>query len=150
MHQKLKPYLTNIHNLDSIQAAVDRFLREYEPDRVDKRVGYVSGIISSDGPEHIAQNTERLARYAHYLRSLHDFPIFAYTDIFTDQIYGRVGAERLSSDEWLIFWRKILNLGHVTDIFMTPRWDVSLGAQDEYKTAQELGLRIHIVADQGF
>lgn len=150
MQHKFKPYLDGVHHLDGVHAAVDRFLRAHRASQTDPRVGYVAGIITSDGPEHIARNNARLARYADYLRSIHPFPLFACPDIFTDEVFAQVGAQHLTVEEWLIFWRKILRLGHVTDVFMTPRWEVSLGAQDEYKTAQALNLRIHLVPDRGF
>lgn len=41
------------------------------------------------------------------------------------------------------FWRDILESGHVTDIFMTPRWEQSKGAIDEHEAAKQLGIKIH-------
>ena len=59
---------------------------------------------------------------------------------------------RLSTPErrkaFIAFWREVLELGKVTDIFMTPRWEQSEGATDEYNTAQRLGIQIHIVDHQ--
>lgn len=45
------------------------------------------------------------------------------------------------------FWREIFKSGHVTDVFMTPRWEKSKGAVDEYKTAQKIGLTIHYLQE---
>ena len=148
MRHHLQPFLDHVYQLDDVHPAVDHFFRQYQVDRADRRLGYVAGIITSDGPEQIPANLERLELYTDYLRTIHPFPLFACTDIFTTAVFDRVGAARLTSQEWLVFWRKILHQGHVSDVFMTPRWEVSVGAQDEYTTAQELGLQIHFVPDQ--
>ncbi|MEK7461013.1 MAG: hypothetical protein AAB647_02240 [Patescibacteria group bacterium] len=150
MRSNLKPFLDGVHNLDSVGTAIDLFLRQYQSDRLDRRLGYVAGIITSDGPEKVAANMVRLDRYTEYLRHHQQFPVFACTDIFNDEVFARVEAERLKPEEWLIFWRKILHQGHITDVFLTPRWEISVGAKDEYQTAQTLGLQIHFVDDLGF
>jgi hypothetical protein len=47
------------------------------------------------------------------------------------------------------FWRGILGSGHVTDIFLTPRWKESRGATDEFQTATTLGIEVHDLEEMG-
>lgn len=110
------------------------------------RIGYVSGVITSDGPAQIEANLAKLARYTDRLRTMHNFPIFSATDIFTDDLYDRIKAASILTKDWLLFWRGVLSSGHVTDIFMTPGWERSHGAMDEHTVARELGLKIHLVS----
>lgn len=70
-------------------------------------------------------------------------PYFQSRDVFSDGVYERINSHTIPVQGWLDFWGDILKVGHVTDIFMTPRWEVSTGARDEYRIAQELGLTIH-------
>ena len=112
-----------------------------------KRIGYVSGIVSSDGPDKIQENIERLKRFTDSVRSTHQFPVFSATDIFTDRIYEVCNRERkITQSEFIDFWRELLNSKLITDLFMTPRWDESEGATDEHTFAEQLGLNIHYIS----
>lgn len=77
--------------------------------------------------------------------------MFSAIDVFSSEIYERLAEWKLPFNEREVkarsFWRKILKSGHVTDIFMTPRWEKSKGATDEHKTAKEIGLKIHYIKD---
>jgi len=110
------------------------------------QLGYVSGIIGSDGPQHISRNRAILSQWAHELRLHKPFPLFAPSEIFTDAVYQAINVDELTNNDWFPFWRNILGARHITDIFMTPRWEESHGARDEYACARELGLRIHFVS----
>lgn len=111
------------------------------------RVGYVAGILNSDGPQHFENNRKKLADYTEKLRKMHKFPIFSVVDVFSIEVYSRLEEWKLSFEEReakaRLFWQEILESGHVTDIFMTPRWEKSKGATDEHKTAKRIGLTIH-------
>lgn len=111
------------------------------------RIGYVSGIIGSDGPEHVDRNFERLAAYTQHLKKLHEFPVFSATEIFTPLLLDSLRQNGASGDHFITFWRSVLGSGHVTDVFLTPRWQASVGANDEYEIARKLGLRLHYVDD---
>ena len=88
------------------------------------RIGYVAGIITSEGPEYFEANRKRLADYVKKLRKIHKFPMFSAVDIFTSEVYERLEEWKLPFVEREVkarsFWRKILKSGHVTDVFMTP------------------------------
>lgn len=116
------------------------------------RIGYVAGIINSDGPKYFEINRNKLAAHTEKLRRIHRFPIFSAVDVFSDNICAQLEEMELSfekrEEKVRKFWCKILKSGHVTDIFMTPRWEKSKGASDEHKTAKQIGLRIHYLEDE--
>ncbi len=116
------------------------------------RIGYVAGIITSDGPEYFQANRKRLADYVKKLRKIHKFPMFSAIDVFSSEVYERLKEWKLPFAEREMkvrsFWRKILKSGHVTDIFMTPRWEKSKGASDEHRTAKKIGLKIHYIEEE--
>lgn len=107
------------------------------------RIGYVAGIITSDGPDRIEENIQRLEEHTQRIREKENILIFSAVDVFDEELFARLKAHTLPSDSWWIFWREVLGSGHVTDIYMTPRWQESTGARDEHKTAVRLGIAIH-------
>ncbi len=152
MVEKIKPVLINARNLTEVESAmVDLFVTLKRADSVTD-IGYVAGIITSDGSKHIEANILRLANYTERLRTAHDFPIFSATDVFSSELFKRLPEMALPHHEreihFINFWRNILNSGHVSHIFMTPRWDKSKGAMDEHQTARQRGLKIYYV-EQG-
>lgn len=136
--------LGEVKSLDEVRDALERVFAKVKNGR-NSRLGYVSGIITSDGPNFIQQNLTKLDRYTDFLRQQQDFPVFSARDIFSDELFTRLNAYHLPPKDWEKFWREILSFGHVTDVFMTPRWESSRGATDEYDTAKKLGLRLHLV-----
>ena len=145
----IAPALKTSSNLIEVRISVVKVLENIKINHTFVKLGYVSGIISSDGDEKILENTNRLENYTNYIRKIQKFPIFSSTDIFCNDLYARLQEIKLPKKEreekFIVFWREILTSGHVTDIFMTPRWKESRGAQDEHKTALRLGIRIHYV-----
>ncbi|MGD0729068.1 MAG: DUF4406 domain-containing protein, partial [Candidatus Micrarchaeaceae archaeon] len=71
----------------------------------------------------------------------YNFPIFSSTDIFTKPLLSKLG--KLTQDDFNSYWKSLLESGHVTDIFMTPNWQISNGATAEYNIAKEKNLVIH-------
>jgi hypothetical protein len=114
-------------------------------DSGEGRIGFVSGIITSDGEKFIGLNLRRLASYTEFIRKANDFPIFSATDVFDEALTMRIGHN--AEERWLSFWKSILHSGHITDLFMTPRWKESRGARDEYKAGKEIGMRIQDMGD---
>ncbi|MDP2671732.1 MAG: DUF4406 domain-containing protein [bacterium] len=112
-----------------------------------KSIGYVSGIITSDGPDKIQKNIEVLDGYTAKVRAQREFPIFSAVDVFSNEVFARLNAFELPAESFEDFWRQILNSGWVSHIFMTPRWQESKGATDEYKTAKKLALKIHFIRE---
>lgn len=114
-------------------------LKRLKEESPDGRLGYVSGIISSDGPEFLEKNRKILQEKTEKYRKEHDFPIFSANDIFTPDFVDRLGHD---APPYVSFWRKILNSGLVTDVVMTKGWKRSKGATDEHTTAEINSLNI--------
>ena len=147
MEKNIGPTLKNAKNLIHVREELIRLFKEART----TKIGYVAGVIYSEGPEFADNNLKKLSFYAEQLRALHDFPMFTAVDVFPHEVYNNLEEWKLSFEEREVkvrqFWREILKSGHVTDIFMTPRWEKSKGALDEHKTARQLGLEIHYVED---
>lgn len=105
------------------------------------KVGYVSGIITSDGKEHIDRNMALLKRNTSKIRESVGFPVFSAADIFHNESYDKFGG--IEEHEWYAFWRNVLKSGYITEVFMTPRWEHSAGAKDEFATAGEAGILVN-------
>lgn len=108
------------------------------------RIGYVSGVVTSDGRENILKNIARLDRFTEHIRVQQENPVFSATDVFDDTLFKRLDAAGFVNEDWYVFWREVLGAEEkfVTDMFMTPRWEKSSGATDEHKVAQEVGMTI--------
>lgn len=142
MKELIVPRLAEVGSFDEIVSVIHPLFEELKS--TTPRIGYVSGIISSKGVDKIPVYITRLEGYTEHIRTLHQFPIFSATDIFSDQIYERVGGTR-QPENFIKFWRDLFNGWHVTDMFMTPQWNISIGAQDEYEIAKSQGMRIHFL-----
>lgn len=137
-----------------IQEAIRQAVVETKEKGVEK-VGFVSGsvanipknIMGEARRELIGKNMERLRTHTANLREKHMFPIFSSADIFDaawkELIETNLTPEVRASKMRELF-RGILRNG-ITDIFMTPGWDRSAGAVDEFKTATEIDITIHHV-----
>lgn len=148
MKEFLHPRLQTVRSFGELLPTVRGVLEKLTLEG-KKRIGYVSGIISSDGPDKIQENIERLKSFTDSVRSTHQFPVFSATDIFTEQIYEACNNERkITQSEFIDFWRELLKSKLITDIFMTPRWDESEGATDEHLVAEQLGLNIHYISSK--
>ncbi|MDO8621118.1 MAG: DUF4406 domain-containing protein [Candidatus Levybacteria bacterium] len=149
MFKNIRPALKNATTLHHVKKELVKFLEITKNKNGNIKIGYVAGILNSDGPQHFESNRKKLADYAEKLRKIHEFPIFSGVDIFSNEVYSRLEEWRLSLEEKeekaRLFWREILESGHITDIFMTPRWEKSKGANDEHETAKKIGLKIHYV-----
>lgn len=139
LKETLKAVVSSTTKICSVEVQVINALKKVKRNGI-KNIGYVSGIISSDGVKHIPVNVKALEMYTEFYRSYVQFPVFSSSDIF----YGKyIEKFNLNQSEWFSFWNNILKSETITDVFMTPRWEVSKGALEEYKTAKALSLNIH-------
>lgn len=149
MKDKITKSLSHSTTLKEVKDSLLKILEEVQQENKQKRVGYVSGIIFSDGPLHVKRNVKILSDYTVFLRKNNSFPIFSPTDIFYDGLYHNLKEASFPEEArrilFMTFWRDILSSGFITDIFMTPRWQQSEGATDEHNLAQKQGLTIHYV-----
>lgn len=136
-------------NLSQIQSIVSVVISEVKTETGAVRTGYVSGIISGNGDEHIQENIKRLKEWADWIRGRQDYPVFSPPDIFSQQVYSALHEmvlERETREEKFdAFWASII-LRSVTDIFMTPGWEESSGAPKELAVARGARRDIHIVS----
>ncbi len=144
MQELFREKLTNAKTLSDVRESVIQTFAEIKTKGI-KRLGYVSGILNSDGPEQKAINIHNLQEQTQKLRGQHDFPIFSCLDIFSHELFDQITPHPVSEEDMYLFYREMLNSGYVTDIFMTPRWERSIGASDEHAAARKRGLTIHYV-----
>lgn len=140
--------LIGAENLAEVQKRLIQELANLRQQNVGHRLGYVAGIVASDGQQHIQRNIAQLQLHASSVRSAQPFPVFSAVDVFGatglwDRFIPLFVQGRITDEDFKNFWRGVLSSGSITDVFMTPRWEKSGGAVDEHKIAQKLGLKIH-------
>lgn len=147
-------FADTLADVETMAVARERVIETLERVKADRHeyLGFVSGIISSDGDEQIERNIHRLAAFTEQIRREQPFPIFSATDVFSPELFERLTEMRLGRPEreahFFDFWSAILHSGHVTHVFFTPRWEQSAGSSDEHKTALQLGLTVTYVDPQ--
>ena len=138
----LKNSIRNCSDLNEICEVVRLNIQNAKKDVGDLRIVYVAGKVTADGETKILFNLKRLSLYTKQLRRKFRF-VFSSADVFDQETYWKLNlAKPLHEESFYKFWRKILRSG-VTDIYMTPEWEMSTGATDEYNTAKKIGLNIH-------
>ena len=131
------------YTLDQVLDIVFSVLDKVKKDKPDMRIGYVSGIITSDGLDYMQKNMRELIIYTEEIQKRYNFPIFSATNVFQNKLLQKLESNGFRREDYIQFWREILSSGYITDIFMTPRWNHSQGSIDEYRTAERYGIRIH-------
>src|SRR3990170_3226698 len=129
VYKEIQTSIGKATNLNQVEEGLLSFFAEQKLYNPDLKIAYVSGIISSDGPEYIERNIKRLASVTNEIRN--EFPeylVFSATDVFTNEVFERINAKNYPYHEWLAFWRKILTQSGISKVFMTPRWINSQGA----------------------
>lgn len=143
MKHLIKKSVSQATSLEEIETILISIFHQVKNQAQTTQIGYVSGIITSDGPEFIQRNIKVLIRHTKRIRKNQQFPIFSATDIFNDDLFKRLQVNNYKNTDYEIFWDKLLRSGHVTDIFMTPRWQESRGCNLEHAAALELKLKIY-------
>lgn len=109
----------------------------------DVKIGYVAGKVAADGQENVLKNLKRLNFFTEKISKEFGSNIFSATDVFNEEVYWKINIPKpIHEKEFYAFWQKIVKSG-ITDIFMTPEWEESIGATDEHKTAKKIGINIH-------
>jgi hypothetical protein len=112
-----------------------------------EEIGYVAGMITSEGAQYEEKNRALLLHYAEQVSAQHNFGIFCAVHVFTPELRQQIRDELVPYEEWITFWRDILESGHVRHVFMAPRWQLSKGATDEHTRAIERKLRITYIEE---
>ena len=146
LHTLIKKELKSVTNLDQTSKIVLSMLKDLK-DSKESRIGYVAGVVTSDGPEKIDENVRNLINCTKNIRKQYNFPIFSSTDIFDKKFIENLDEmslpPKIFEERFLYFWEKILESGYVTDIFLTPGWERSRGAKFEHNIANNKRLEIH-------
>lgn len=135
--------------LDHIRVGLIRVFESVQHFESQKRIGIVSGIVSSDGDENIEKNVRRLDKFTVAVRKKIGIPTFSTADVFGKEMYNKIEEFRIEKElreqRFRRFWEIVLQSGHITDIFMTPGWERSTGATEEHKIAKKLGIKVHYI-----
>lgn len=134
--------LKDCSSLDEILVKVKTIIKNYKICHLNKPIVYVAGRVTADGNRKILSNLRKLNVYTKRLKDEYGF-VFSSADIFDQETYWKLNlANPIHEDDFYRFWREVISSG-VTDLYMTPGWDSSTGASDEFDTAKRLGLKIH-------
>lgn len=144
MRSDIQQALKGIHNLKNAEERLCDFLASLRKKDSKLRIGFVCGMISSEGREYIDENMARLQTYVQTISSRVKYPIFSSADVFTPEVYTAVNLADRTNEEFIQFWRGIFKSKTVTDVYFTPRWIKSDGARDEFETALQEGVNVHI------
>lgn len=135
-------------NLEELAGIVRRRLTELMDSNHVRQIGYVAGRVTADGEEKIPENLVRLTGFAEAVSQQVEYPVFSAAEVFNTDVYWKINLPHPDHEEaFYEFWRLILGSG-VTDVFMSPNWKTSIGAQDEFETASRTGLRIHMMESE--
>lgn len=152
MQHQIKDTLQNAKNLNEVKEQFLEFLQEIKKQEKHLQIGYVAGILYSDGPEYFERNRQLLKKRTEIIRKNQNFPIFSAYDIFHWGLYDQIEERNFPDSKrraaFIQFWRDIVGSSLVTDVFMTPRWEFSEGARDEHETAQKFNLTVHYFNDK--
>ncbi|MBI2464747.1 hypothetical protein HYV64_01275 [Candidatus Shapirobacteria bacterium] len=141
MRKDIQEYLTEATDLSAIGHRLVEFLRCLKS-QGNPKIGYVAGMITSEGPEFVERNLLRLEKYTQQISKKYHFPVFSQNDIFTPEVYQLIKASGVTREEFEEFYRQVHGSGLITHLFMTPRWELSRGATDELNTAVMANLTI--------
>ena len=147
MRNEIYQEIQNSSSLDHVREGLARVFNAVKSAEKNQRIGVVSGIISSDGDENIERNTRRLEQFTKAVSGKFGIPVFSTADVFGNGMYDKVEEfqfeRELREQHFRNFWKMVFETGHITDIFMTPGWERSIGAYDEHEIAKEKGMIIH-------
>lgn len=101
--------------------------------RTERGFTFVSGMISSDGPEFIDRNMLILSDSTDHVRRTSPKPVTSASDIFYDVLLAKY-RNVTTPEEWDRLWKSVISSG-ISDLVMIPRWDASRGAKAEHDHA---------------
>lgn len=146
IRRELQARLVDIFSLDDLVPILEMILARARVASGSIKLGYVSGIISCDGPEKIPENLAKLRKQVKEIQPEFGFPIFSSACVFYgDEVYRAVARKGpiTNEDEYRNFWCKVLECGFISDIIMMKRWEESIGAKREKVCSEKLGIVVH-------
>ncbi|MCL5113988.1 MAG: hypothetical protein M1372_02350 [Patescibacteria group bacterium] len=97
IRHSFKNLLVNSTSLEQIYEEIIKFFADIR--KQYEKIGYVSGIITSDGLDKIEYNRKKLMKYTKVLEEINNFPLFSAVDIFSDDIYLRIKEKDMEHNE---------------------------------------------------
>ena len=120
---------------------VVQVLKDFQSSSGNTKLGYVSGIMTSDGRKFEPVNCLLLDEYAKVIGPKVTYPLFSPPDMITDEMRFIL----LNKEQKYVYtlYGRVFREVPVTDMFMTPRWQASGGANAEHIIAKEANIAIH-------
>lgn len=154
MNRQIYEEIKHATKLSHVAEGLAKAFETVKSSSENERIGYVSGVITSDGDENMHSNIAILERYTRALHKKEGIPMFFSFDVFGNGVYSKIEEAQfereLREEHFRKFWKMIIGSGHITDMYMTPGWDRSRGANEEYDVAKKLGIKIHFVDESIF
>jgi hypothetical protein len=136
--------VASARTLDTIADAAIKDLTELS--QKYRRIGYVCGILTSDGMQFKDDNKALLRLYTAQISKSVNYPIFCAATLANDKIEAKI-ARYNQFDVNHKLWDRVMRSGLVTDMFMAPRWYLSTGSRVEFSAAVDEEMAIHHVHD---
>lgn len=143
MKHKIKKAVRQAQSLDRVYEAVMGVVLEEIKGKSTKKVGYVAGILTSDGPAYFKRNLRLLGIYTRKVQKQYQIPVLSSTEIFTSELFSRLDRNGHKNQDYEDMLVRILESGVITDLFMTPRWEASKGSKREHEVAKQRGITVH-------
>ncbi len=127
---------TTLEKSETLEQLKLSLLEQLQKIKKEKKVIYVSGIITSEGEQNIKGNIEELKKYVNHIRNTTKSSVFAASDVITEKILDNFAESNYTEKDYRKFWREIINSNLIDKIIMTPKWFKSIGAKEEYIVAK--------------
>ena len=143
--EDLQKSLLQINSIDEVCHYLNTFLKQYSTAHTDKKIIFVTGVITSDGPEHVEENRKKLFTATECIRSKTDGFVFCWEHIFTDGVKARINYNEIPYEDFLVCSKDIIESCVLTDVYMTYGWERSTGARLEHDTALTKKIPVHYI-----
>lgn len=146
MISEVEKILHNSSDLKSVEKTLLAYLEKLRNIKKRERIGFVSGIVFSDGEEYVKRNIKILHDRTDKVRKKHNFSIFSAYDVLYNGLFWKLPESKLPFEKrrpiFFGFWKRVMECGHITDMFMSPGWEKSVGAVKEHESAKKMGMRV--------
>ena len=146
MISEFEKILNNSSDLKSVEMTLLAYLEKVRKIEKRERIGFVSGSVFSDGEENVKRNIKILHNRTEKVRKTHNFPIFSAYDVLYNGLFWKLPESRLPFEKrrplFFGFWKRVMECGYVTDMFMSPGWEKSVGAVKEHESAVKMEMRV--------
>lgn len=149
MIETLRHEVEQAESLQDLYSRVVVVLHKIRTDEPESRIAFVSGVVSSDGIEHIGGNLQRLRDYSERVRNRRFKYAFSAGDVFPMELINKFLSQGSTNEDVVAFWETLFRNSFVTDMIFTPGFERSAGSQVEKRIALEFGLSMHYINENG-